>query len=174
MVEDHAAGRAVPPAWEVALNAAAEADHSAGQDMLLAVNAHVQRDMPLALAEVKLRAPDGTSRKADHDRVNQVLHRAYDDIVSEVAARYDPNFGKLTGQPADADRTTFTQLLAAWREGAWRNAERLTAATDPAQRQVVVATIEANAHAWAEGFARRQAPGYRKLRADHCREHRRG
>jgi hypothetical protein len=60
-LRDYAEGRAVPDAWRVALDSAAEADHTAGQDMLLAVNAHVQRDMPLAIERVGLRAPDGSA-----------------------------------------------------------------------------------------------------------------
>jgi hypothetical protein len=171
VVDDHASGEPVPPAWEVAFDAAAEGDRSAGQDMLLAINAHVQRDMPFAVAEVGLVAPDGTSRKDDHDRVNQVLRRAYEQIVPTVAARYDPGMEPVASQTTGADGTTSTQLVAAWREGVWRNAERLTAASSPAHRELVAATIEANAHAWAEPIAAPEAPGYRQVRAEHCHQH---
>jgi hypothetical protein len=164
----HERGDELPEAWRVAFEAAADADHSAGQDMLLAINAHVQRDMPYAIAEVGLRAPDGTSRRDDHNRVNQVLRRAYDDIVVEVADRYDPNLHLAAGQPAGADGTGATQLVAGWREGVWRNAERLVAATSPSHREAVAASIELHARTWAESIAAPQAPGYRELRAEHC------
>jgi hypothetical protein len=167
-LDDHAHGREVPPAWRVAFESNEHAEHSAGQDMLLAINAHVQRDMPLAVAEVGLRAPDGTSRKADHDRVNQVLRRAYDRIVPEVADRYDPAMGLLGHEPTGADGTGATQMVAGWREGVWRNAERLTAAGSEAHRQLVTSSIEANAVAWAHAMAAPQAPGYREVRAEHC------
>lgn len=114
--------------------------------------------------------PTTPPAKADHDRINQELRCAYDRNVSEVAARYDPHLGKVTGQPTNADGTAFTQLLSAWGR-AWHNAERLTVAAGSAHRRVVITTIEANAHAWA-GLARPEAPGHRKLRAEHCRDHR--
>jgi hypothetical protein len=166
----HEHGEPLPEAWHVAFDAAAHADHSAGQDMLLAINAHVQRDMPFAIEAVGLRAPDGTSRRADHNRVNQVLRRAYEEIVPEVADRYDPNLHHAGGQPAGADGTAATQLVAGWREGVWRNAERLGAATSPAHREAVATSIEENARLWAEGIAAPQAPGYRDVRAEHCEQ----
>jgi hypothetical protein len=166
----HERGEDLPEAWRVTFDAAADADHSAGQDMLLAINAHVQRDMPYAIAAVGLRTPDGTSRRGDHDRVNQVLRRAYDDIVVEVADRYDPNLHHVAGQPAGADGTGATQMVAGWREGVWRNAEHLVAARTPAHREAVAVSIERHAQAWAESIAAPQAPGYRELRARHCEQ----
>jgi hypothetical protein len=166
----HERGEELPEAWRVTFDAAAHAEHSAGQDMLLAINAHVQRDMPYAIAAVGLRTPEGTSRRDDHNRVNQVLRRAYEDIVVEVADRFDPNLHLVAGQPAGADGTGATQLVAGWREGVWRNAERLVAATSPSHRDAVAASIEAGAQAWAESIAAPQAPGYRELRARHCEQ----
>ena len=44
-------------------------------NVFLGMNAHVNRDLPFVLAEIGLVKPDGTSRKADHDRVNDFLAR---------------------------------------------------------------------------------------------------
>ena len=46
--------------------------------------------MPFAVAAAGLNVPDGSSRKADHDRFNQVLNESYPTIVAAVAERYDP------------------------------------------------------------------------------------
>lgn len=54
MITDHLAGRPVPEAWQVAMDAANSGDWTAGHDMLLAINAHVQRDMPFALERIGL------------------------------------------------------------------------------------------------------------------------
>jgi hypothetical protein len=172
VLDAHAAGERVPPAWQVAFDAAADGERSAGQDMLLAINAHVQRDMPIAIAEVGLVAPDGTSRKADHDRVNQVLRRAYDHIVPAVAERYDPALRIVADQPTSLDGTGATQLVAVWREGVWRNAERLDRATSDAERELILASIETHAWAWGEPMAAPSAPGYTEVRAEHCQRHR--
>ena len=167
-LRDHAAGRAVPGAWAVALDAARDGDHNAGQDMLLSISAHVQRDMPYAIAAVGLRLPDGRSRKPDHDHVNHVLSRAYDRIVPEIARRYDPFVATANAQPSPADDIAAQHMVAGWRELVWRNAERLTAARDHGERQAARQLIERNAEGWARGMALFEAPGYRATRDAHC------
>lgn len=167
MITAHLAGEGIPDAWQVAMDVAAEGDWSAGHDMLLAINAHVQRDMPFAVARVGLVLPDGTSRKADHDRFNNVLNAAYPTIMREVARRYDPLVGDVESLPV-ADDTGAQQLVAGWREGVWRNAEALVGSEGTPSYEVVVAEIEANAYAWAEAIATGEIPGRRELRDAHC------
>src|SRR5260370_11935634 len=65
-LDDNAAGRPVPQAWQIAFQTAASGDANGAQDMLLGINAHVQRDMPYVMATLGLHAPDGSSRKVDH------------------------------------------------------------------------------------------------------------
>jgi hypothetical protein len=141
-----AAGRIeeVPPAWRVALDAAKRRAVAASGDLLLGINAHVQRDLPLVLYSIGLVRPDGTSRKADHDRVNIILNRVADDVIAEIARRFDPTVDD-TALPGGLDATTLFQILAAWREKAWRNAELLAAAPTPEARELVVAAIEQDA-----------------------------
>ena len=115
---------------------------SATGDLLLGINAHVQRDLPLVLYAAGLVRPDGTSRKSDHDRVNVILNRVTDDVLAEIARRFDPTVDD-TNLPTSLDEATLFQLLAAWREKAWRNAELLAAAPTPAARGLIVAAIEA-------------------------------
>jgi Family of unknown function (DUF5995) len=134
----------VPPAWRVAFGAAKARSVSATGDLLLGINAHVQRDLPLVLYSVGLVRPDGTSRKADHDRVNIILNRVADDILAETARRFDPTVDD-TNLPTSLDDTALFQTLAAWREKAWRNAELLAAAPTPEARELVVAGIEQDA-----------------------------
>jgi hypothetical protein len=141
-----AAGRIaeVPPAWRVAFNAAKARSVQGMGDLLLGINAHVQRDLPIVLYSIGLTRPDGTSRKPDHDRVNVILNRVMDDIVAELARRYDPTIDDAD-LPTTLDAATLFQLLAGWREKAWRNAELIAAAPTPAARELVVAAIEQDA-----------------------------
>jgi Family of unknown function (DUF5995) len=134
----------VPPAWRMAFGAAADHAVSASGDLLLGINAHVQRDLPLVLYSIGLVAPDGTSRKPDHDRVNIILNRVMDDVLAEIARRFDPTIDD-TNLPTSLDDTALFQVIAAWREKAWRNAEALAAAPTPAARALVVAQIENDA-----------------------------
>jgi hypothetical protein len=134
----------VPPAWRIAFNAAARHTDSAVGDLFLGINAHVQRDLPLVLYSIGLVAPDGTSRKPDHDRVDQILNRVTDDVIAEIARRFDPTIDD-TNLPTSLDDATLFQTIVAWREKAWRNAEALAAAPTPGARDLVVAQIENDA-----------------------------
>jgi hypothetical protein len=141
-----AAGRIeqVPPAWRVAFDAANRHAVSASGNLLLGINAHVQRDLPLVLYSVGLTAPDGASRKPDHDRVDVILNRVADDLIAEIARRFDPTIDDAN-LPTSLDDAALLQLLVGWREKAWRNAEALAAAPTPQARDTIVAQIEADA-----------------------------
>ena len=171
---DDAAGRPVPPAWRIAFDTAARGDANAGQDMLLGINAHVQRDMPFVLAELGLHRPDGSSRKGDHNRINQVLQRGYERVVAAVARRYDPLLYTTNARWNPVDNVAGLELVKSWREGAWRNAERLLNATTDAERQQVAQSIEDNAAGWATMMAAPQVPGYRARRDAYCASRRSG
>jgi hypothetical protein len=172
-VERYDQGQPVPKAWQVAFDTAARGDATAGQDLLLGINAHVQRDMPYMLAAVGLRAPDGTSHKPDHDKVNEVLNQAYQPVIDTIAKRFDPSenaqapsFNPVTGM---AGNVVGDQQVQAWREGVWRNAERLLNARTEAERKQVEDSIEANAYATALAIAGAPGPpGYRAQRDAYC------
>jgi hypothetical protein len=142
----------VPPAWRVAFDAATTHAVSATGDLLLGINAHVQRDLPLVLYSIGLVAPDGTSRKPDHDRVDVILNRVADDVLAETARRFDPTIDDAN-VPTSLDDATLFQTLAAWREKAWRSAEALAAAPTAQARDLVVAQIENDALTEARAIA---------------------
>jgi len=168
MILAHLAGEWIPDAWQVVMDVAAVGDWTGGHDMLLAINAHVQRDMPFAVAEAGLVLPDGSSRKDDHDRFNQVLAAAYHPIVREVGRRYDPLMTDVSEVPIAAELGAM-QMVAGWREGVWRNAEALVGSAGTPLEAVVIAEIETHAYAWAEAMANGEVPGRRALREEHCR-----
>lgn len=149
-LDAHEAGRMadVPPAWKIALDAAKNRTVQGAGDLLLGINAHVQRDMPFMLAGLGLVAPDGSSRKPDHDRFNGPLNSSYDDVYRRGTEQDDPMLA-LYDPPGTLDNAAAFQMIAAWREGVWRNAERLTFARTPAERQFVAQSIEAQAEASA-------------------------
>jgi hypothetical protein len=136
--------------------------------MLLGINAHVQRDMPYVIASLGVRTRSGASRKPDHDRENEILNRGYERIVREVARRYDPLLFTTNASWNPLDNVGGLEMVKGWREGVWRNAERLLTARTPAERSLVEATIEGNAATWARAMATPQAPGYRAQRDAYC------
>ena len=130
-----------PRAWEIAFRAADRRNASAAGNLLLGMSAHVNRDLPFTLYAIGLVGPGGTSRKADHDRVNRILNMVISPLLDEVVARYDRSARVIPGIGSLGDFLEF-QALPAWREAAWRNAELLASAPGPAARRLVAATIE--------------------------------
>jgi hypothetical protein len=154
-VDNYGAGNygGVPQAWMIALSSAAARSVSGEGDLLLGVNAHVQRDLPFVLAAIGLVKPDGTSRKPDHDLVNQILYAAYQPAITEAAQRFDPSVNfTLPAQLQTASYQTFFQAVEVWREIAWRNAERLVSAPDAASHALVAQSIEDYATSQAMGI----------------------
>jgi Family of unknown function (DUF5995) len=163
-------GKPVPPAWQTAFDNAEHGDDNGGQDMLLGINAHVQRDMPFVLATVGIRTKKGETRKPDHDVVNQILSDAYEPIVSTIGRRYDSLVTISNASWDPLDDIAGLEMVKGWREGVWRNAERLLDAKTAAERRQVSDSIEQNAAAWASSIAAPQVPpGYRAQRDAYCR-----
>jgi hypothetical protein len=161
-------GQPVPGAWKVAFDNARTGDDNAGQDMLLGINAHVQRDMPFVVATVGLRTRKGASRKPDHDVVNAILSDAYERIVSTIGRRYDALVTITNASWNPIDDVAGLEMVKGWREGVWRNAERLLAAKTASERRQVTDSIETNATTWANLIADEQVPGYRAQRDAYC------
>ncbi len=146
----HASSGPVPPAWAIAFEAAERREVAGSGNTLLGMSAHINRDLPFVLERLGLRHPDGSSRKPDHDKVNQILYRvAHGPALDEAAQRFDPSIrnSDVPGTTLDAD--AFLLLVVSWRERAWYNAVRLVTAPTPFFRQLVAEEIEQSAAAIA-------------------------
>ncbi|MBO9523231.1 MAG: hypothetical protein J7518_16985 [Nocardioidaceae bacterium] len=139
----------VPQAWLTAFDAAKGKKVSGSGDLLLGMNAHINRDLPYVMAAVGLVAPDGSSRKADYDAVEAWLYDATAPLIAEFAARFDPSMDD-TADPFGLGNWTLFQMVSAWRENAWRNAEALVSAPTPAARALVAQSIETQANLVAQ------------------------
>ncbi len=133
---------ATPRAWRLAFAAADQKRINGTGNILLGMSAHVNRDLPYVLAAIGLNKPDGSSRKPDHDKVNVFLNRVVEPLFDECASRYDPLVGYTQVDGTQLDEAALLQMLVAWREQAWRNAELLVSAPTPAARALIEAEIE--------------------------------
>jgi hypothetical protein len=152
--DDYVAARrtSVPAAWLVAFDAARDGNVSGSGSLLLGMNAHVNRDLPFVLAAIGLVQPNGTSRKTDHDKVNQFLNLVLEPLLTEAAARFDPHVINVQ-TPFGVGYTALLQLLVVWREAAWRNAELLVNAPTALLKSVVAQEIETTAAIEARALA---------------------
>lgn len=157
-----------PAAWRVAFKAADQRKVKGLGNVFLGMNAHIQRDLPFVLESIGLVAPDGTSRKEDHDQVNVFLNKVADDLFPELARRFDPTIESTDVPGTDAEDFLSFQVVAVWRELAWRHAELLVTAPDPLTRSLIAAEIEA--YAESQAVALRIALGYGLLSSSASRD----
>lgn len=162
----------VPPAWRIAFEAAESKQVSGMGDLLLGMNAHIQRDLPFVVAGVGLNAPDGSSRKPDFAKVEDFLARATGPMLAEAARRLDPAMA-VGAEPTGLLYTLLFQTITAGREKAWRNAEALVTARTAEERARVAARIEADAEGTALTLRTLTATGplAAEKRERYCRAH---
>jgi len=168
-LSDYDAGRPVPAAWRVTLDAAAHGEDNGGQDVLLASSAHTQHDLPFVYAEMGVTTPQGQSRKPDHDAVNAINAAVFDALETYYAEHYDPFFSYI--QPLPPLNQGTLEMVKGWRELAWRNAERLLSARTAEERQGVADEIDLNSRLWAQMIDSYQPAGYRAMRDSFCSAH---
>ena len=127
----------VPPVWKIAFDAASNRSVSGSGNLILGVSAHILRDLPFVLYELDQQG--NPISYEDHNLINQVLLQA--NALGELAQRFDPTIddGDLPGTEDDLQRF---QIVAQWREVAFRNYERLRDAKSDSERSLVVAEIE--------------------------------
>ena len=167
----YARGKPVTDSWRITFETATEGDASAGQEVLLFSNAHVQHDLPFAYAKLGIETRSGRSRKPDHDAVNEVNARIFDDVEKFIASRYDPSFTLIDLPFVPAEEVGTLEMIKSWREQAWRSAERLLSAESAQERDEVGQTIAETATRWAELISSGQMPGYRATRDEYCATH---
>jgi hypothetical protein len=134
----------VPQAWLIAFDSAAARRTTGSGDLLLGMSAHINRDLPFTLAAIGMVTPEGESRKHDHDKVDEFLNLVTEPLLAELAERIDPDTVTIE-TPFGVGYTGLFQLIAAWRERGWRNAELLVSAPTPELRAVVAQQIELTA-----------------------------
>jgi hypothetical protein len=150
-----------PAVWQIAHNAAADPDVSALQKLLLGVNAHINYDLVLTLADM-LQPEWGShtpeqrnGRYADHCHINEIIGDTIDavqDNVLEPAMPVMDLFDKLLGP---LDEKLIQRLIAQWRENVWRNSARLLEIQDNQTRSQFITQVEQEALAIGKRICRK-------------------
>ncbi len=134
----------VAPAWKEAFDAARSSSVTGSGDLGLGFDAHIQRDLPFVLYDLYKQGHPVSYE--EHTRVNEFLQEV--NFLGELAQKFDLTIDDedLPGKEDDLQRF---QLIASWRELAYRNFEKLRdAGSDEAWAQVaadieVYATVSA-------------------------------
>ena len=113
---------AVPRAWLLGFAAAVRGEALVAQDALTGINAHINYDLTYTLRDIEI-DPDRERKRADHDRINEVLARLVATVQETLVEVYDA--AGIAGvdalfDPLD-DRLALLGLAGS-RLFAWRNA----------------------------------------------------
>jgi hypothetical protein len=139
-----------PLVWREAFDACTRTDVNELQAILLGINAHINHDLALALADVledwaTLDDAARAVRLGDHLHVNAVIGRTVDEVQGEVLARAEPMVGVLDVLLGRMDEWLFARLAAHYRENVWEDTQRLLGARSPDERLAVVAELDRQA-----------------------------
>jgi Family of unknown function (DUF5995) len=118
----------VPRAWKPLVEARGTRGVLPLQFALAGMNAHINRDLPIALVATcearKVELDDGTPQQRDFRRINPLLERVESrvraELVTDALAHFDVALGEL-------DSVIAMWKLEQAREAAWTNAEALWA-----------------------------------------------
>jgi hypothetical protein len=138
--EDALQGK-TPKCWRIAFEAAAAGRSLVIQDVLLGMNAHINHDLALALAQIGIEPRP--SRHHDHTAINRILAEAADAVQDRIASWYAPGLAKLDEAAGRLDefKALFSTTLA--REHAWFSAVALTASRHDWERALVERALDA-------------------------------
>jgi hypothetical protein len=135
-------GDNVPGAWRVVFEAMEQGRTSVAEELVLAMAAHIVRDLPLALGTAGMRR-SADSRIHDFHKANDVLEGAINRIQRAVSRRYNPWLGWLDRLGARHDEILTNFGIRLSRAAAWFNAERLAnPTTAAAARQSLDRSVE--------------------------------
>lgn len=145
-----------PAVWQQAFGAARDASINPLQKVLLGINAHINYDLVLALADVlatewpDLPEPVRAVRYADHCHVNAVIGSTIDAVQSQILADSMQGMALLDRLLGPIDEMIISRLIVHWREAVWQNTAQLLGSADARERAEHIARVEAHALAIGE------------------------
>ena len=130
---------AVPPPWVIAFDAAAADEVTVFQHAFLGIHAHINRDVPYAIAEVTPPC-DRARRFRDFARTNEFVVASID-VVEDAVVEYDADLGNLDARLNRADEKLLKQVLSFWRFRAWHRAGTVASLPEGAARDLYGALL---------------------------------
>lgn len=120
-----------PAVWQLAHNAALNSELSAIQKLLVGVNAHINYDLVLALADLlksewhEHTDQQRSQRYDDYCQVNSIIGRTIDSVQDQVLEPAMPIMDLFDRLLGPLDEILISRLITRWRESVWRNSANL-------------------------------------------------
>jgi hypothetical protein len=134
----------VPKAWRLCFDRARAGTGLVLQDMFLGVNAHVNADLPYALAAISI-DPDRAARYQDHAAVNQVLGAVTERATHRLTELYAPGLQSMDDCAGQLDELVSAFSLDIARDSAWEAAVALANAKSGVERALVTTLVQSRA-----------------------------
>ena len=167
-------------AWRIAHGMATNKRSSVVQDLLLGINAHINYDLPVALCQnLKEHGDDKgasflqlTKRKFDHDQVNNILIRSFDEISTAIPREFGGLMGVADLLLGNIDETLTRHGLKYYRERVWWDGLSLLSAESEDERRLVMNRLDWESAKIAEIVAGENSSWVRAVNRmlKHCRK----
>ncbi len=121
------------------------------QKLLLGVNAHINYDLVLTLAEIlrpewaQLSEDQRGQRYADHCHVNDVIARTIDAVQDQVLEPAMPVLDIVDRLLGPMDERMVSRTITHWRDQVWQHATSLVEMGDPDEQSRLIRRVEADA-----------------------------
>jgi hypothetical protein len=148
----------VPEVWRCAHDAARRSHTPAISLLLLGVNAHINYDLVLAVADLlepewqDLSEADRRARYDDYCRVNDIIGGTIDAVQDDILDKREPIMAVVDTLFGPADEWLVSRGITHWREVVWEHAVQRVETPEAARREVFRQEIEVVAMRWARLF----------------------
>ncbi len=129
-------GKTPTLSWLVAFNETQRWRHIVLQHLLLGMNAHINLDLGIAVAET-VAEDDLIDMKGDFDKINHVLASLVEEVQQELAKIW-PLLRLFSGYLGNVDNIIINFSMEKAREAAWSFAETLTPLSDESRQQGII------------------------------------
>jgi hypothetical protein len=126
-----------PAVWRLTFEASERPETPVLRHLMLGVNAHINYDLIFTLVDLlrdewpHLGLGERRLRRADHRRVNEVIHRTVDAVQDTVLGPRQPSLQVVDRMMGRVDEWAVARLIRHWREEVWRHSVELLEAGDP-------------------------------------------
>lgn len=150
-----------PPVWQMAHDTARDPNSHVLQSLFLGINAHINYDLVLAVADMlaldwqTLTASERQARYQDHCMVNQIIAETIDRVQDTVVEKHAPFMDLVDTLMGPIDEWLITELVAQWRDEVWDQAIRMVELADDESREYLRRQIESrslNKARWIVGL----------------------
>jgi hypothetical protein len=134
---------AVSPAWQKAFDENRAGKVTPAGQLLLSISAHVNRDLPVALASLESTKFDDPTYHQDFEKISTIFQRRMPDLIQLVKEYQSCNVNTVDEKII---RTVIQHAISITRDKSWNWGAKLAAAQSSEDEKQIMTAIEQHAH----------------------------